>query len=383
MRELKILLVNTGIFPLPPEKAGGTEYHIYHLANNLAKLGVSVHLVSDIRDGSYFHSNVTIHPTKALHAPMRGGFTSWLLNHAVSGIFSFKSALKEIVIKTPIDLVHIHGRVGALLTTFINCKHPFVYSLHDQSPWNDLYPKLEGLIRRVAYTNIEARVARRVDYVIAVSKQVRWELIKRWGIPPEKVTFISNGVDMEAFKPSVKKDPIILFVGKLTRRKGVEYLIRAYAEVASEDYRLFIVGDGEERSRLEKLVGTLNLQRNVKFLGYISRGNLEALYARARIYVLPSMAEGFPLSLLEAIASGCAVVATNVSGVSDVVNNENGFIVEPGSVDALAEKLSLLIEDQKTTEYMGSIGRKSISKQYSWGSIASKTFSVYERSLNE
>ena len=223
---------------------------------------------------------------------------------------------------------------------------------------------------------------KKVDHIIAVSKHARWELIKEWGIPLEKVTFIPNGVDVEAFKPKGKKEPMILFVGKLTRRKGVEYLIRAYAEVASEDFRLIIVGDGEERSRLERLVRMFNLQRKVTFLGYVSKETLQALYTKARIFVLPSLAEGFPLTLLEAMSCGCAVVATKVSGLLDVVNDDNGFLVEPGSVDALAEKLGLLMGDQKTTEYMGRRGRECVSRKYSWENIASKTLTVYERSLS-
>ena len=377
-----MLIVNTGVLPLPPETAAGAEYHIYYLANHLANHGVEVHLISDVRSENAFHPRVKVYNFRFRHPPLRR-FTGWLLTHAIGGFHSFIKYL-EVVHGVESDIIHIHGRLTARLISKFKLRKPVVYTLHDQSPFTGAFRGLERLVRMMAYLTQEYRTVRRVDHVIAVSRRVYRELVEWMKIPEERVSRIPNGVDKEFFKPSKTKKPYVLFVGRLTKRKGVDVLLRSFAGIANtfREVRLIIVGEGEEKERLIELTKRLGIHNRVAFLMNIPRHMLQRLYADASIFVLPSRGEGLPLSLLEAMASGCAVVATKVSGVVDVVKHGyTGLLVELDNMEQLAQALEQLLSDPNLRKKLSINARKLVENEYSWNRVAKKTIEVYKKVL--
>lgn len=152
--------------------------------------------------------------------------------------------------------------------------------------------------------------------------------------------FIDLPRNVNAEQPKLKK---IIFVGALIQRKGVLDLIEAFSRLCS-DYSLEICGDGPLRSEAEKLSQKLGLQSSVNFHGWLSGDSKYTLYKQSEIFVLPSYNEGLPLVVLEAIASKCVVVSTNVGAIAEVVENgRTGFIFSPGDIDGLVEHLKYIL----------------------------------------
>ena len=179
-------------------------------------------------------------------------------------------------------------------------------------------------------------------------------------------------------------EPCVLFVGSLIPRKGLPFLVEAAKKVVKDqaDTKFLIVGDGPLRNQLSDSLKTANLSGNFKFIGNLKDDVLPAVYNCADVFVLPSIQEGQGIVLLEAQASGKPVVAFDIGGVNETVQNkETGLLVNQGNVDALADALLKLLTDKALREKMGSNGRKFVSENYTWDICAQKMLKVYLEAL--
>jgi len=226
---------------------------------------------------------------------------------------------------------------------------------------------------------ISRLVLKDTDAAIALTEDMR---IVMQGICSRDVYVIPNGVDWHRFegvagdrlrsKLQIEEDEkVIIFVGTLRPVKGVKYLIQAMNIIRQEDakVRLLLVGDGEEKQSLERLVKELGLEEAVKFVGEVPNEKVPQYMVASDILVLPSLSEGFPNVLLEAMASGLPIVATNVDGVPEIISHdENGLLVEPGDSHQLAEAiLSLLQNDDMRRTFSQNNIKKA--KSYSWSTV--------------
>jgi len=388
---VRILLVSLCFFRVPPRKGGGVDYHTYKLANALAELGCEVHYIVDVADEAIFHENVILYQAECPSLPLRVGFLGWVRNHFVANMFAFKSVLSALIRESfDFDIIHNHGNLSNLLTSMFKKSIPLVYTVHNPTPWSCTYPSSnERLIRISAHKIVEQPTWQRANYIIALSKAIKGEIM-RWGIPDEKIGVIHNGVDTSVFSPSLpsRKDaqekyginnPYCLFVGQLTRRKGVDYLLKALAPV---NIKCVIVGDGHERKSLMLLAKNFGISNKVSFTGAVPLKDLRELYAGASFFVFPSVAEGMPLTILEAMSSGLPVIATNIPGTDEVVReNYNGFLVQPRDVKALRSRIQVLTEDCKFCKKMGDNARRFVVRNFSWRSTAEKTVEIYQKTL--
>ncbi|NQU84010.1 MAG: glycosyltransferase family 4 protein, partial [Parcubacteria group bacterium] len=201
---------------------------------------------------------------------------------------------------------------------------------------------------------------------------------------PEKFEEIPIGVNDNFFAPREKDknlmskfgiqvdDKIVLFVGGLDRAhyfKGLSYLLKSFLRLKDKNYKLLIVGDGDLRSQYEVEARSLGISDKVVFAGSVSREDLPKCYNLADIFVLPSIdkSEAFGIVLLEAIASGVPVIASNLHGVRTLVcEGENGFLVEPKNIEDLSEKINRILSDSNLARRMGECGRKTIEEKYSY-----------------
>lgn len=390
---MKILLVSLCFFKVPPEKGGGVDNHTFNLANALAELAHEVHYVADVNNGTAFHENVVLHPTKGPPLPLRTNFLGWVRNHFIANLFAFKSALSALVHDSfDFDVIHCHGNLLSMLTTFFKKEAPLVYTVHNPTPWMCYYDSaFERLIRVSACKAVEEPAWRRANHIIAPSKTIKNE-IRRRGIPAKKITVIHNGVDASIFDPNASssdsmeekygvKSPYCLFVGQLMRRKGVIYLLRALVDV---DVNCVIVGDGPERSSLMLAAKNLGISNRVTFTGAIPLEDLRELYAGASFFVFPSLADvGVTLTILEALSSGLPVIATDIPGTGEVViDGYNGFLIPPRQgVEALRSKIQLLVENTELCKRMRMKARRTVERKFSWRSVAEKTITVYESAM--
>jgi glycosyltransferase involved in cell wall biosynthesis len=221
---------------------------------------------------------------------------------------------------------------------------------------------------------------RRADVMLVNSQSLRDYEVAH-GIEPERLHVIPNAVDVERFRIAhrAKLDTrvlIVLFIGRLDRQKGVGVLLEAAAELSKRrrDFRFVIAGDGPERAPLMMEAARLQLA-NVEFLGF--RTDVPELLADADVFVLPSRWEGMPNVVLEAMAAGCPVVATRVTGTVDLVaDGVNGLLVPPDDAPRLAGGIERLADDGTLREQLISNGRRTAA-DYSITALTSAHNNLY------
>ena len=227
--------------------------------------------------------------------------------------------------------------------------------------------------------------------LIAVSNFIRTEMIRQ-GLPAEKIVVHYTGVDTELFcpDPSVTREPIVLFTGRLDEKKGCEYLIRAMAKLQLEDAKmdLVIIGDGPLRPELEKLAAQLLLRR-CRFLGFQSPDVVKHWMNRARVFCAPSVratsgdAEGYPNAFAEAQAMGLPVISFDADGVREaVVHGKTGFLAIERDAASLAEYLRLLSTNRDLCARIGAAAREYVCEHFNLKIQTRKLEEIYSFVLN-
>lgn len=261
--------------------------------------------------------------------------------------------------------------------------------------WLKDYKTKVGKLR--SYMDYKTRIARAIQKkmvknarkVIAVSEKVKRDIMKYYGTPGEKITVIPNGVNLEEFKHDPYRrteirerygisdsDVVLLFVGHDFERKGLEYAIKALPEV-SNNVKLLVVGKGNPEA-FQKLARKLGVIDKTIFTGFVPE--IKHYYDTSDIFVFPTYTEGFSLTMLEAVASGLPVLATNVSGSDElIIDGYNGFFIERDPKN-IAEKINILVNDENLRKQMCKNARRS-AERYSWDATAERTLEVYEEVL--
>jgi len=234
-----------------------------------------------------------------------------------------------------------------------------------------------GPLTRLFYIWLERIAARFTDVIIAVSEGERQAGLKVRICPPEKIITIENGLDLAQIpsdldhKSALKElgvgehDLVVGTVGRASRQKGWQDLVLAAGELVKEFpwVKFLLVGGGELSDQIAGLIEKLGLGRWVLLVGH--REQVYPLYAGFDIFVLPSLWEGGPYALLEAMAMGKPVVATKVAGNADiVVEGETGYLVPPHQPKALAQALLKLLRDPELRQQMGTRGRARVEQQF-------------------
>ncbi|MEA3503465.1 MAG: glycosyltransferase family 4 protein [Actinomycetota bacterium] len=226
------------------------------------------------------------------------------------------------------------------------------------------------------------RVLRRSDHLIAVSEAVAAHA-QSLGACDIPIDVIPNGVDLTAYHPAATPQDrsgavVGIFVGRLLPNKGPQYLLKALQGLPTDlDYLIRIAGDGPMQDELERTVADRGLGDRVEFLGL--RSDIPDLMRDADFFVRPSTLEGMPLTVLEAMASGIPVIATNVAGTGEaVVDGETGILIEPGDIKALSGALENMIRNEPTRLEMGAAGRRRAEESFSWDRVAERSLEVLE-----
>jgi glycosyltransferase involved in cell wall biosynthesis len=226
------------------------------------------------------------------------------------------------------------------------------------------------------------------DGVIAVSNAVKEHGV-RLGVPPQKLTMVPNGVDLDKFKPKTgrKKEGgkiKIAYIGRLVYNKGPDYLVKAAPKVLEEcpSAGFIIIGDGPMRSVLERKVENLGIDHAFKFLGIIS--GVEKVLPQCDILVRPSLLEGMPLTVLEAMACAIPVVASRVAGTVELIKDgETGLLIDPGDAAQLSKALTTLIKDEGKRLALGKNARRYVERHFSWDKAAVQTLETYKKIVEE
>ena len=239
-------------------------------------------------------------------------------------------------------------------------------------------------LRGALFSRIRKWIGHRTTYLTAVSNFMRETLIDE-GVPRSRVAVVSMGVDLEnSFAPQadIARDPWgLIFVGRLVEKKGLRYLIDALGTITAEFPAtcLTIVGEGPERSMLERRAKAIGISNHVKFLGALPPRNLRALYSAAAIAVVPSVIdkfgdqEGLGLVTIEAMGCGCAVVASDLAAIRDVVrHDQNGLLAEPGNPAGLAVEIQKLLSSPELRTRLADQARREVPARFGWPAVSAR-----------
>ena len=360
------------ISPYDYSSPGGVAVHISCLACCFAKMGHKVKVIAPCLKGSnnYFGEEVVV-IGNPLPVPSGGS----IARIALSPWLPIR--VKRILDKENFDIIHLHEPLVPMLCSSVLLQSRSInvgtfHACHGK-PW-------EYYIGKPIFMSLLSRLRGR----IAVSKPAL-EFISQH--LPGDYHIIPNGVDIERFSPRVSPRREladgklnILFVSRLEERKGLDHLLVAYAKVKRRfpNLRLIIVGPGTRLgSKYEKLTEDMHLS-DVIFTGFVPGAELPGYYQSADIFCAPATGgESFGLVLLEAMASGKPVIASNIEGYTNLLTHgEEGLLASPRDDDALAEALSALIVDESSRHQMGAKGRAKAEK-YDWNDIARQVMDYY------
>jgi N-acetyl-alpha-D-glucosaminyl L-malate synthase BshA len=363
---MKIVILSHGF---PPKRIGGTELATYEIAQNLARIGHEVHVIIIMDVGlpkKSFEEGFYVHRIHWRRIRFFGGIIFW-----IKRFLCLKIIRPDIIHSQSLEL----ALPAFLSKRFLNT--PYVV----WAQGSDVYRA--NFFRKKIYSV----VIKNANAVIALTKDMQQRIKEMYN---RDIFIIPNGVDLKRFSYLSRKEirvnlnikdeeKIILFVGNLRPVKGVKYLIEAIKLIRdkNKNVRLFLVGDGTEREYLENLTKEYDLEKYVNFLGKISNLKIPEYMMASDLFVLPSLSEGVPLVILEAMASGLSIIASNVGGLPEIIHDkENGFLVEPGQPEKIAEKVLQLLENEPLREKM-SKNNKDKAKEYDWKAIVVRLEEVY------
>lgn len=369
--ELKILMLCPEFIP----KMGGAEIQAFNLSKSLLNKGVSVSVLTRLSDKNWKKKEIIDELQVERVDYPRARFISGLMLNLVL-------AWKLVTDYKNFDVFHFHIGGNYMVLPIIILKILNKPTIIKISGWWELE---RGFLRR---SGLLPRLLRkfffRSDIIIALSKEIKSQLLN-FGFPLQRTKSLPNGVNIRSFHPvNIQNERHnIVFVGRLVIEKGVPLLIQAIAKLKDDfpDIELNIIGDGYGRDDLLKMTKEFGVEDCVRFLG--RKNNVYEHLTQADIYVQPSLNEGLPNSLLEAMACGLPVVVTRVGGMPDVVSNSvEGFVVEPSDVNSLAEAIRKLLHNPELRKRMGTAGRDKIQKYYSLETVADHYITLYQQLLN-
>ncbi|MBM2833736.1 MAG: glycosyltransferase, partial [Candidatus Brocadiaceae bacterium] len=291
--------------------------------------------------------------------------------------------------KKPYDIIHCHfgpnGILGVTLkdTGIIEGKLVTVFHGYDISS----YLRKHG---NAVYNNLFMRG----DMFLPISERWKNRLIEL-GCSEQKIVVHRMGIDTGKFcylprKPGKDGKVRLLTIARLIEKKGVQYAVQAVADVLKRysNIEYNIVGDGPVKNTLEGLIEGLNVGNNVKLLGWRHQEEIIELMKHTDVLIAPSVVsgdgdeEGIPVVLMEALAQGMPVLSTQHSGIPELVQDgESGFLVPERNVDALADKLELLIKHPEIWSGMGRAGREYVERHYDIDKLNDKLVKLYQRVL--
>ncbi len=303
------------------------------------------------------------------------------LVHGIPNNILFSAIVSTIINPTirqdRLDIVHLHSGPGGLLL-FRRPNAPTVITAH-HTYWQQYHYITSQRWKAVLYW-LEKRSYAFADRIICVSQDTKSILVNHYQVNEKIITVIPNGVTTDA--PGIhhsdrKSGKHLLFVGRIDRRKGVDFLIEAFRIIAKQDpdIILHVAGDGKDRRMLERNCREDGLR--VVFHGRVSDAELEKLYEDTCIQVVPSIFEGFGIVVLEAMARRIPVIATNVDGIRCIIDNGvNGILVNYGDRQAMAERILSLLSNPEKAYQLAQHAASDLDK-FRWDHIYQDTVRVY------
>ena len=394
---------------------GGQGIYLTYLANELVKLGHEVHVIVGppfplFLNGSFVHpiENFNFFGKKTDFLPSGNPFKIFsplnFYEFASSrfGVFpeikafSFRAyfKLRELVRHHRFHILHDNQCLGYGQVLWKTLGVPVVATIHhplsiDRATWFENPSTLKQKVKRVLYYPLlmQGWVSRRMDRIITVSHDSAREITDAFGVPPEKIRVVYNGLDSEEFAPLpgwTKKTGNLIFVGNSEdRKKGLLYLLQSLVYLPEEVTLTVVDGGAPQRAFGPLLTEKYRIAHRVHFTGKIGPGDLVRHYNNAEVAVVPSLYEGFGFPAAEAMACELPVVASSAGALPEVVGNDGaGVLVPPRDAKALAEAILRFLRDPDLRRKTGKAARKRVLKLFTWKNAARQMVEVYQEAID-
>ncbi|MBF0145388.1 MAG: glycogen synthase [Magnetococcales bacterium] len=388
----------------PPNVYGGAGVHVEYLSKELARLmDVEVRCFGNQKEASGnlavqgldFSPEVFKNCDKQLKSPLT----------AMHNCISFNA--------TPIDaqLVHCHTWYSHLGGIVAQKAYgiPFFLTTHSLEPLRPWKREQLGLGYDLSVW-IEKTAMESADAIIAVSNGMKDDILRFFNVDPQRISVIYNGIDIEEYQQTDKVDalerygvdpgkPIVLFVGRITRQKGIIHLVNAIKHINDEAQIVLCAGEPDTpgiKNEMEEGVRQVSEKRkNIIWIQkMLSKKDIIQFYSHASVFCCPSIYEPFGIINLEAMACRTPVVASAVGGIVEIVQpGKTGTLVQfeqyqqspfepvnpPEFSKSLADAINKILDDKALMKSMGDFGRARVEEKFSWASIAKQTFELYKR----
>jgi len=376
------------VYHIFPASFGGVSTVVHQVTKELCKRGHKVHVLTT---NAYFEGEENQEDKVKVYrfALISQTFSRYnLIVPEAKFLLYAKRIVKEY------DCIHIHGYrnpYNAIIYHYATRYDvPYVLQVHGSLP-----RMAKKRLKMVYDVFFGYRLLKDASKVIALSR-VEADQYRSMHIPEEKIAIIPNGIDLSEYaelppKGSFKKEfnipkdkKIILYLGRIHKIKGIDFLIKAYAHLTKKmnfkDAILVIAGpDDGYLGEVKSLVQELDISNSVLFTGPLYGKDKMSAYVDSDVYVLPSRYETFPMTVLEAYACGKPVIASKVGGLMDlVIEGVTGLLFEPSDATGLAESIFLLLDNQEKTEDMGLKGRQFVKENFSIEKVVDRLEKVYE-----
>ena len=375
-----------------PSKFGGVKVVSYNLSKTLAKRGHEVTVYTTDADIGYSR----LRDVKDIKS--RGGFNvryfknisnSLAFTHRLFLPIGMVSAIRKDIIN--FDIIHIHGfrSIQDVIIHKYAKKYNIPYILQAHGSVLPFFQKER--LKKIFDIFFGYRILRDASKIIASTK-IEAEQYKRMGVGEGKIEIVPNGIDLSEYgnlpekgkfrrKYSIGDDEkIILYLGRIHKIKGLDLLAKAFMDLSKEldSLKLVIAGpDDGFLSTLKKQIEDLNIGDRILFTGLIPEKDKLGAYVDADVYVLPSVYETFPVTVLEACACGTPVIVTDRCGIANIVNDNNvGHVVEYDK-DQLQDAIFKILINDELRRYFGEVGKKLVREKFSWDIVVEQLEKIY------
>lgn len=344
---------------------GGGQINAFEISKRLAKKGIQTEIITrnSGQENIKYPKNLTIVKLGAKSAPE---------NNLARYVYLVRSFF--YIYKKDYDLIHAHAFLPGITARLLMVAKgiPSIFTVHGTS----LGTKLNSFLSRLTENFILTKILYSSQITVAQDFLSIQNINK-------KIFYIPNGVDNFYFKhQTVVRKNQILSVARLHPQKNLINLIKAFKIILGDypNYKLIIAGDGPQKKELIDLIKSLNIQNSINILGEVSKKQLRSLYSSSKLFALPSIYEGQPLALLEALATKLPVIATKTGDIPFIVKETiNGYLIDkPADPEKIASVIKKALKNRDLFK-LGERGHSFVANRFTWDTAAEKTIKVYEK----
>ncbi len=341
---------------------GGIGRYVYEVTKRLPETNLLIFSPCN----NAIPNHIRVHPP--LHKQFRNlAFSIWLHQN-----------VNSIVKKYDLTRLNVQCGPGGLFL-LKKLSLPLVATCH-HTWWQQSHYIRSQLWKKI-FMPFEKRTYQLANKIICDAEDSKKILCEKYGVSDNKIVVIPIGVDSSKFYPipDIKKIPdSLLCIGRVDKRKGVDFLIRAMPSIikAVPEAILFVGGKGKDVVKLKEYARETKIEKHIKFLGFVAEDKLNEWYNKVQCVIVPSMFEGFGLAAIEAMAAGTNVIATKVDSLRSIIDDEvNGFLVEYNDTHTLSEKIIYLLKDSVRREELSRKAKEKVATTYNWDIIMQRNVS--------